>query len=269
MGLLTLALILLAPHVHSASYSFRVYSQGTYWDFGTPKQISQKDRSELSGYLKDRDEEFSEWNELSKLRLIERQGYTKPFVVAERLLFMFDFISNLDPQLKPLFDPTIEKHRRGLSHKTGTWKDLQSLGNQKYVFLKDPGALTFSGALKGFETAELGLSLEKMGFEDYTVNAGGGNLLTLQNEIYFIQSLSGQMQTQGKTSLSHIKDPRDAFRPLKFRFSKIECVLQKTSDKDLLRLATLADVLSTVTLFEDKIFIPNGCRLERIPIWHK
>ncbi len=253
---------------HSAlSKNHSILSQGTYWIFDTDPQLSAADQLSVENYLRAIDEEFSEWNSQSWIRQSEKYGWTQPFRVSKTFMEIVDITKQLPSDIGTLFDPSVEKYRRNLGDKKGRWSDLVVISKNKagggiVRFNKDPGALSLSGALKGFEVAELFLTLSKRGYKVNSINSGGGNLLRAHRDFILIESHSA----------SHQNRTRSIFHPSKNLSEKtptqisLYCALDRAglSSSEIVKASTLADIYSTVLILEPTLKAPANCRVDNL-----
>jgi len=209
------------------------------------------------------DEIFSDWNETSELRKLERRGLTAWQRPSPQFLSGLRLSQEAFERTQGLFDPT-----------TGavTWKVLpRAVGFEQIQFRKnsfrfrmDPKRLSFGGIAKGAAVGALARLALDAGMTSFRFGAGGSSLASTD------ESHPGRLRFRASsrvkdfgTLAAHIQHPRlENFQP-KHAGVHLECAAEASDD--LTRISALTDALTKGLLLADDprtVQLPPNCTYE-------
>lgn len=155
------------------------FSMGTLWKIDLYEPHQSVEKSLLTGTLlkvvNEYDQVFSDWNEQSELRQLEKRDLTQWQEASPLFLQGLGFAQEAYQATDRVFDITIG---------AVLWKELSkpvglSLLQTKpgaFRFKEHPKRLTFGGIVKGAAVGALAKTLFEKGFRHFRIDAGGGNL---------------------------------------------------------------------------------------------
>ena len=267
-------------------------SMGTVWRVRFGEEVTPELRAQLRNSLveisENYDSTFSDWNEQSELRRLEKLGLASKQGHSASQLFLEGL--SLSREAYELshhkFDITVgallwkaSTRAIGLNH-----LHLEMAPNKRaprsFRFDRDPLRLTFGGIAKGMCVGRIAQVLWLAGVRNFQVNGGGGNLFFVgddsgrpwaeqtqpRNQSPCIagspcaQFVSRSRTVQGPRSVQHIFDPQFPERA-EVQSASLSCSFAPTraQERSWTRWGALSDAFSKALILDKTFQLPANC----------
>lgn len=194
---------------------------------------------------------FSDWSEDSELRMLEKRGLDQWQQIGPLFSLGLTFSQQAYERTNGAFDISVgDRQWLGAlrSKGMGGLERRNVEGREEFRFANGVERLTFGGIAKGMALGDIAHFLKSEDIEDFSVDAGGGNIVQASSKNVVFLSRS-RVAKSGSSSEAHVLSPKGSKLELN-KSVEISCTLKWGDRPEMLRWGALIDAYSTALLVD-------------------